>query len=254
MLDVETVKPGDRILFAGVGHGRDAIRAAELGAEVTVVDLSETMLRKFGEAQESEAPHLTIRRIHSDTMKVEEFGQYDMVVANFFLNVFDETMMVRVLEHLIQLGKADASVVVGDFCYPTGNVFSRMSKKLYWYMAVFTFWLFANNAFHKIYNYPEHMRRLGLKVTEKKHFKLMNMDYRENEHHFYAYQDGKAVGFIYFDPIYRNNEIISYVPNISRANADFKTRHFLYLDGACLERFQGRGRSTSGLGAYPTVS
>lgn len=36
MLDVETVKPGDRILFAGVGHGRDAIRAAELGAEVTV--------------------------------------------------------------------------------------------------------------------------------------------------------------------------------------------------------------------------
>src|SRR5690554_787626 len=39
MLEVETVKPGDRILFAGVGHGRDAIRAAELGADVTVVDL-----------------------------------------------------------------------------------------------------------------------------------------------------------------------------------------------------------------------
>ena len=36
MLDVETVHPGDRILFAGVGHGRDAIRAAELGAEVAV--------------------------------------------------------------------------------------------------------------------------------------------------------------------------------------------------------------------------
>ncbi len=52
-----------------------------------------------------------------------------------------ETMMVQVLEHLIQLGKADASVVVGDFCY------------------------------------PEHMRRLGLEVTEKKHFKLMSMDY-----------------------------------------------------------------------------
>src|SRR5690606_24599847 len=42
----------------------------------------------------------------------------------------------------------------------------------------------------------------------------MEMDYRENERHFYAYQDGKAVGFIYFDPVYRNNEIVSYVPNI----------------------------------------
>ncbi|WP_410331497.1 hypothetical protein [Marinobacter sp.] len=35
---------------------------------------------------------------------------------------------------------------------------------------------FANKAFHKIYNYPEHMQRLGLQVTEKKHFKLLNMN------------------------------------------------------------------------------
>jgi demethylmenaquinone methyltransferase/2-methoxy-6-polyprenyl-1,4-benzoquinol methylase len=176
MLDVETVKPGDRILFAGVGHGRDAIRAAELGAAVTVVDLSETMLRKFADAQQQEAPQLTIHRIHSDIMKVEDFDHYDMVVANFFLNVFDEAMMERVLQHLISLGKPDARIVVGDFCYPTGNVVARMFKKLYWYMAVFTFWLLANNAFHKIYNYPEHMQRLGLDVTEKKHFTLLNMN------------------------------------------------------------------------------
>jgi demethylmenaquinone methyltransferase/2-methoxy-6-polyprenyl-1,4-benzoquinol methylase len=84
--------------------------------------------------------------------------------------------MVRVLEHLIRLGKADARVVVGDFCYPTGNIVARLFKKMYWYMAVFIFWLFANNAFHKIYNYPEHMQRLGLHVTEKKHFKLLNMN------------------------------------------------------------------------------
>src|SRR5690606_22102764 len=129
-------KPGARILFAGVGHGRDAIRAAELGAEVTVVDLSETMLRKFAEAQRREAPNLTIRRIHSDIMKVDEAGQYDMVVANFFLNVFDEDTMVKVLEHLIRLGKADARVVVGDFCYPSGNVVARLFKKVYWYLAV----------------------------------------------------------------------------------------------------------------------
>jgi demethylmenaquinone methyltransferase/2-methoxy-6-polyprenyl-1,4-benzoquinol methylase len=176
MLDVETVKPGDRILFAGVGHGRDAIRAAELGADVTVVDLSKTMLRKFAAAQKQEAPNMTIHRIHSDIMKVEDFGHYDMVVANFFLNVFDEEVMVRVLEHLIRLGKPEARIVVGDFCYPTGNIVARMFKKLYWYMAVFTFWLMANNAFHKIYNYPEHMQRLGLDVTEKKHFKLLRMN------------------------------------------------------------------------------
>ncbi|MEQ5836950.1 class I SAM-dependent methyltransferase [Marinobacter sp. NFXS9] len=176
MLDIETIQPGTRVLFAGVGHGRDAIRAAELGAEVTVVDLSATMLRKFAEAQQKEAPGLNINTIHSDIMKIDETGQYDMVVANFFLNVFDEDMMVTVLEHLISLARDDGRVVVGDFSYPTGNPLARLFKKLYWYGAVFTFWLLANNAFHKIYNYPEHMQRLGLKITDKKHFKLLNMN------------------------------------------------------------------------------
>ncbi len=173
MLDEERIKPGMKVLFAGVGHGRDAFRAAELGADVTVVDLSETMLRTFANTQQEEASHLSIRRVHSDIMELEEFGRYDMVVANFFLNVFGEDRMVRVLKHLIRLGTPDAQVVVGDFCHPTGNVPARMFKQLYWYIAAFIFWLFTDNAFHSIYNYPEHMQRLGLRIAEKKYFKLL---------------------------------------------------------------------------------
>lgn len=176
MFDGNSIQPGTKVLFAGVGHGRDAIRAAELGADVTVIDLSETMLRKFGEALEKEAPHLTINRVHSDIMAFDQTGQYDMVVANFFLNVFHEDMMERVLEHLISLATADGKVVVGDFCYPTGNIFSRAFKTVYWYSAVSVFWLVTNNALHKIYNYPEHMQRLGLTVTETKSFKMLKMD------------------------------------------------------------------------------
>ena len=44
---LDRLRPGDRVLFAGVGHGRDAVHAARLGADVTVVDLSATMLKKF---------------------------------------------------------------------------------------------------------------------------------------------------------------------------------------------------------------
>ncbi|MAL99706.1 class I SAM-dependent methyltransferase [Hydrocarboniclastica marina] len=176
MLGVEHLKPGDRVVFAGVGHGRDALRAAELGAEVTVVDLSETMLRKFTEVQKRDAPHLDIRKVHCDIMKFEEFEHYDMVIANFFLNVFDEEMMQRVLAHLIKLGKPGAKLVVGDFSYPSGNIFARSFQRVYWYGAVFTFWLFAKNAFHNIYNYPEYMQRQGLRIDEKKHFKMLKMN------------------------------------------------------------------------------
>lgn len=170
---LDRLKPGDKVLFAGVGHGKDAVYAARLGADVTVVDLSETMLKKFQANLDKEGITVKIRQVHSDIMKVTEFERYDMVVANFFLNVFHEDMMVRVLEHLIRLGKPGAHVVVGDFSFPTGNIFSRAFKTLYWYGAVGFFWLFAGNAFHNIYNYPEWMKKLGLHIHEQKHYKLL---------------------------------------------------------------------------------
>ncbi|HET8800566.1 MAG TPA: DUF2156 domain-containing protein [Marinobacter sp.] len=79
----------------------------------------------------------------------------------------------------------------------------------------------------------------------------MAMDYRENERHFYAYQDGKAVGFIYFDPIYRNNEIISYVPNISRANANFRQGIFYTLMAHAMDVFKAEGVPWLDLGLIP---
>lgn len=170
---LDKLKPGDKVLFAGVGHGKDAVHAARLGAEVTVVDLSETMLRNFQRNLEKEDIDMRIRQLHSDIMLVREWEKYDMVVANFFLNVFDEHMMHRVLEHLIRLGKPGAHVVVGDFAYPTGHILSRCAKKAYWYGAVLFFWMFAGNAVHRIYNYPESMQKLGLHVREQKHYRML---------------------------------------------------------------------------------
>lgn len=172
MINKDNVKKGDRILFAGVGHGLDAIQAAELGANVTVVDLSETMLNQFRQKLKKNNPKLKIRQVHSDILEFNEFKKYDMVVANFFLNVFYRDTMTKVLEQLVRLGKPGAKIVVGDFSYPTGNVFSKAFKVIYWYGAVIFFWLFARNAVHNIYNYPEFMENAGLVIKEKKYYKL----------------------------------------------------------------------------------
>lgn len=79
----------------------------------------------------------------------------------------------------------------------------------------------------------------------------MEMEYRENERRFYAYQGGKAVGFVYFDPIYQNNEIISYVPNISRANANFRQGIFYTLMAHAMEAFKAEGIPYLDLGLIP---
>lgn len=174
---LDHLKPGDKVLFAGVGHGRDALYAAQRGADVTVVDLSETMLATFSKIIEKEQVKVKVRQVHRDILKFEETEQYDMVVANFFLNVFYRDTMVKVLEHLIKLGKPGAKIVVGDFAFPSGNIISRAIKNIYWYLAVVFFWLMAGNAVHDIYNYPELMKSLGLQVKEKKHFRLLALNF-----------------------------------------------------------------------------
>lgn len=176
MLNARNIRPGDKLLFAGVGYGQDAIHAARLGAEVTVVDLSETMLGKFEETRQRLAPDVEVRKIHADIRDVHEYGGYDLVVANFFLNVFEEEEMVRVMRHLLSLGKPRARLVVGDFSPPTGSLPARLFQVVYWYTAILAFCLLANNPLHRVYNYPGHMRKLGLKVHREAHFHLGRMD------------------------------------------------------------------------------
>ena len=55
---------------------------------------------------------MKIRQVHSDILEFNEFKKYDMVVANFFLNVFYRETMTRVLEQLVRLGKPGAKIVV----------------------------------------------------------------------------------------------------------------------------------------------
>ena len=46
-LSTQVLKPGDRVLYPGVGRGVEAVAAAALGAEVMGIDVSEAMLRRF---------------------------------------------------------------------------------------------------------------------------------------------------------------------------------------------------------------
>lgn len=176
MLTPEYMKPGDKVLFAGVGHGKEAIYAAEHGAEVTVVDLSEAMLEKFREGIKKTGKDLNIRVVHSDIFKFEEFGEFDMVTGNFFLNLFPEGMVADVLAHLIKLGKDDAYVVISDFAFPQGNPFAKLFKQVYWYTAIIIFWATTDAAVHPVYDYRRFMENAGLDMKEEKHTEVLGVD------------------------------------------------------------------------------
>jgi len=81
----------------------------------------------------------------------------------------------------------------------------------------------------------------------------MEMDYDEGTRRFYAYKGDELVGFIYFDPVYSGNKVVSYVPNISRFSHDFKQGIFYPLMVHAMEVFKAEGIKYMHLGLSPMV-
>ncbi len=176
MLTPEWLKAGDRLLVAGAGHGKEAIYAAERGVRVTVVDLSEAMVRKCREAVAKTGKDLDIQVVQADIFKVDEFGEYDMVTGNFFFNLFPKDMVPTLMNHLIKLTRPGGYVVVSDFALPEGNLLARLFKRMYWYTAILIFWTTTGAAIHPVYDYRRYMEEAGLKIRDVKHSQLLGID------------------------------------------------------------------------------
>lgn len=80
----------------------------------------------------------------------------------------------------------------------------------------------------------------------------MIIDYREGTRYFYAYDaGGEAVGFIFFDPIYRGGRLAGYAPNISRSSANFRQGLWYALMAHALAVFREEGVPCVDLGLVP---
>jgi lysylphosphatidylglycerol synthetase-like protein (DUF2156 family) len=81
----------------------------------------------------------------------------------------------------------------------------------------------------------------------------MDMDYQENTRKFFATLNGELIGFVYFDPIYWDGKVVSYVPNISRFSTRFKSGIFYPLMHHAFEVFKSEGIKEVNLGLCPLV-
>ena len=79
----------------------------------------------------------------------------------------------------------------------------------------------------------------------------MIVDYREGTRYFYAYRDDEAVGFVFFDPLYRDGRLAGYVPNISRSSANFRQGLWYALMAHALGVFREVGVQYVDLGLVP---
>jgi len=170
------LSPRDRVLVAGVGHGTEAVAAARLGADVTAVDLSATMMRQLRKKIDKSGLETPIQMVNDNILNVTNPDGYDMVIANFFLNVFDEALMTEIFNHLAALVKPGGCMVIGDFTLPkTGGLIFKIFQNIYWFIAAVFFWITADNAVHRVYDYPEMLQKKGFDIEEMQYFKILGI-------------------------------------------------------------------------------
>ncbi|MBY0552278.1 MAG: DUF2156 domain-containing protein [Candidatus Obscuribacterales bacterium] len=68
---------------------------------------------------------------------------------------------------------------------------------------------------------------------------------------FYAMKDGQIIGFVWFDPIYRDDKVIGYMANILRSNAHvaYSVNDFIIMEA--IEKFKAEGIEELSLGYSP---
>ena len=170
---VSELRPGQRVLFAGVGHGRDALVAAARGAHVTVVDLSPTMLERCRTLLARDGHHDDVTFVVDDIRQFSAPHSFDVVVANFFLNVFALAEARRVLAHLATQACSGGTLVVGDFHAPSNNPLVRALQHAHWWLAVLFFGAVAGNALHPLLDVARLLQDAGVDVVEQRTFRVL---------------------------------------------------------------------------------
>jgi demethylmenaquinone methyltransferase/2-methoxy-6-polyprenyl-1,4-benzoquinol methylase len=164
------MRPGERALYIGIGSGEDALLAAEHGLEVTGLDLSPAMLRRARGRFERHGRDVAL--IQGDLFEYIAVERYDVVVANFFLNVFAPDAMLRALTRVASLVRPGGLLALADFAPPGPGVLRRGLSAAYYRPINLAGHCLGLCSLHPIYDYTSHFDALGIELVARQSFGL----------------------------------------------------------------------------------
>jgi 2-polyprenyl-3-methyl-5-hydroxy-6-metoxy-1,4-benzoquinol methylase len=168
---LDAIECGDRVLYVGVGRGEDALLAARSGARVTAIDLAPEMLERLSKQLGRE--DLESDLICGDVSNHQPGELYDVVVANYFLNLFDVERAREMLRHLGELVKPGGSLLLTDFALPRGGSFARAITELYYRPVNWIAWVFGFCALHPILDYARLIEPMGFWIRSERRWPVL---------------------------------------------------------------------------------
>lgn len=164
------IEPGMRVLYLGAGTGEDAMMAARKGARVTCVDISDGMLDRVRQKMERE--NLNCELICADVFQWRPEEAFDVVAANYFLNVFRRNPMSQMLVRSAGFVRPGGRYLIADVALPQGNWFARAFNLFYLKLAMASFWMIGLVPWHENYDYPAFFSQAGLQFEHVEFFRL----------------------------------------------------------------------------------
>lgn len=168
---IEAIRPGERILYAGVGSGADALEASRRGASVTAVDLSPQMLTRLAARLDADA--LEAELVQADVATHVPLEPFDVVVANYFLNLFEVDRAEEMLGHLVSLLRPGGSLWITDFARPCGGFVGRVTSEVYYRPANWIAWAVGFCALHPILDYAPMLEALDLEIQNEQRLPVL---------------------------------------------------------------------------------
>jgi ubiquinone/menaquinone biosynthesis C-methylase UbiE len=162
---VAALGPVERVLYVGVGAGEDALLAARRGVDLTCLDLSQPMLRRL--TARLDGAGLKARLVCEDVLEHMTDAPYDVVVANFVLNVFSQDTLVVVMRHLASLLVPGGRLLIADFTPPGRSPMRRLLYGAYYFPINWIAWALGLCALHPIYDYAHYVEAAGLRLVAR---------------------------------------------------------------------------------------
>ncbi len=153
------------MLYVGAGSGEDVVAAAERGFEVAALDRSPRMLARLRKRLAKR--DLEVELIEADLLEHEARLPHDVVVANFFLNVFDRETVDAMLRRCREATTENGLLLIGDFRPPGRRLVRRLLYNTYYAPLNLVAWALGLCVLHPIYDYEEALERAGYRLVAR---------------------------------------------------------------------------------------
>lgn len=160
------IQSTDRVLNVGCGSIGFNVILAEHCSNVVALDLSEKMLKQLQQSILKNGLCDHVQFECRNILDYNAFEEFDVVMANFFLNTFRLNDCWIVLDHLCKLVKPGGLLCIADETPPRLPI-AKFTIAVFRPMFSFIHFVLAKHPLHNIHNYTPIVNNMGFTESAK---------------------------------------------------------------------------------------